>query len=159
MPQRSAGILLYRRVSGGPEVLLVHPGGPYWIKKDEGVWSIPKGLCEKDEDPLAAARREFFEETGCKPIAEAVPLGDFRYASGKVVTAFATEGDFDLANFRSNTFEMEWPPRSGRMTRFPEADRAAWLTLDEAERRIVKGQHPILDALAALLAGEPKAPR
>lgn len=159
MPQRSAGILLYRLSAGGPEVLLVHPGGPYWVKKDDGVWSIPKGLCEKSEDPLAAARREFSEETGCKPVVEAVPLGDFRYASGKVVTAFAMEGDFDLSKFKSNTFELEWPPRSGRMTRFPEADRAAWLALDEAERRIVKGQRPILDALAALIAKESNEPR
>ena len=156
MPQRSAGILLFRRRSGSPEVLLVHPGGPFWAKKDEGAWSIPKGLCEAGEDPLATARREFLEETGAETPRAAVPLGDFRYAGGKVVTAFAMEGDFDLAGFRSNTFAMEWPPRSGRMAEFPEADRAAWFDLDEAERRIVKGQRPMLKAFAALLTEGPE---
>ncbi len=145
MSQRSAGILLYRRTTGAPEVLLVHPGGPYWAKKDEGAWSIPKGICEEGEDPLAAARREFQEETGALPPAgEAIPLGEFRYASGKIVIAFAMEGDFDPARLKSNTFAMEWPPRSGHMAEFPEADRAAWFEIDEADRRIVKGQCPIL---------------
>ncbi len=159
MPQRSAGLLLFRRRSGSAEVLLVHPGGPFWAKKDEGAWSIPKGLCDVGEDLLAAAQREFLEETGAAPPLEAVPLGDFRYSSGKIVTAFAIEGDFDLAGFRSNTFAMEWPPRSGRMAEFPEADRAGWFDLGEAQRRIVKGQRPILKAFAALLTEGSKRPR
>ncbi len=152
MPLRSAGILLYRYAGGRLEVLLVHPGGPYWTRKDEGAWSIPKGMCEKGEDALAAALREFREETGSEPVGEAVPLGTFRYSSGKLVVAFAMEGDLDLANFTSNTFAMEWPPRSGRMAEFPEADRAAWFAIDEAERRIVKGQRGILVALKDRLA-------
>ncbi len=151
MPLRSAGILLYRLTAAGPEVLLVHPGGPYWAKKDDGAWSIPKGLCEPGEDSLAAALREFEEETGCTPIGNAVALGEFRQPGGKIVAAFAVEGDFDLAGFRSNVFTMEWPPKSGRMAEFPEADRAAWLGIDEARHKILKGQRPILDALAARL--------
>jgi predicted NUDIX family NTP pyrophosphohydrolase len=153
MPVRSAGILLYRRTKGGPEVLLVHPGGPFWAKKDDGAWSIPKGLLEPGEDALAAARREFREETGAEPPAgEAFPLGDFRYTSGKIVTAFALEGEFALKAFKSTDFEMEWPPKSGRMQKFPEADRAAWLSLESARRRIVKGQLAILAALVQRLA-------
>ncbi len=152
MPLSSAGILLYRHAGGRLEVLLVHPGGPYWARKDEGAWSIPKGMCEKGEDALAAALREFREETGSEPVGEAVPLGGFRYASGKLVVAFAIEGDLDLASFRSNTFAMEWPPRSGRTAEFPEVDRAAWFAIDEAERRIVKGQRGILAALKSHLA-------
>jgi predicted NUDIX family NTP pyrophosphohydrolase len=152
MPQRSAGILLYRRRPAGTEVLLVHPGGPFWARKDAGAWSIPKGLCEAGEDPEAAARREFAEETGCIPAGEATSLGDFRYASGKIVTTFAIEGDFDLADFRSNVFRMEWPPRSGRMAEFPEADRAAWWSIEEARTKLVAGQRAILEALTARLA-------
>ncbi len=151
MPEKSAGILLYRRTGRAPEVLLVHMGGPYWAKKDAGAWSIPKGLIDGQEDPLAAARREFAEETGGKATGEALPLGDFRQPSGKVITAFAVAGDFDLARFRSNTFTMEWPPKSGKTAEFPEADRADWLPLAEAEGRIVAGQRPILAALAERL--------
>ncbi len=152
MPQVSAGILLFRRSGGAVEVLLVHPGGPFWAKKDAGAWSIPKGLVDPNEEPLAAARREFGEETGAAAPADAVPLGDFRQASGKIVTAFAVEGDFDLAGFRSNRFTMEWPPKSGRMAEFPEADRAGWFSLAEAAEKIVKGQRPILATLAQRLA-------
>jgi len=153
MPEKSAGILLYRLAGGAAEVLLVHPGGPYWAKKDLGAWSIPKGLYEAGEDALAAARREFAEETGGEAAGEALPLGDFRQPSGKVVTAFVVAGDFDLAGFRCNTFAMEWPPKSGQTAEFPEADRAGWFTLAEAAEKIVSGQRPILAALAAHLAG------
>jgi predicted NUDIX family NTP pyrophosphohydrolase len=146
MPVLSAGILMFRRRAGRPEVLLIHPGGPYWAKKDDGAWSIPKGLAEPGEDIREAARREFEEETGCAPDGELVPLGTFR-PTRKLLTAFALEGDFDLARFRSNTFELEWPPKSGRTQSFPEADRAAWFSLDEAAGKILSGQRPLLDAL------------
>jgi predicted NUDIX family NTP pyrophosphohydrolase len=147
MPQRSAGILLFRRIGLAPEVLLVHPGGPFFAKKDEGAWSIPKGLLEADEQPLATARREFEEETGHRPAADATLIGEFKQPGGKIVIAFAVEGDFDLAGFRSNTFTMEWPPRSGRTAEFPEADRANWFGIEEARRKILKGQAPMLDVL------------
>ena len=151
MPQRSAGILLYRRRRGGVEVLLVHPGGPFWAKKDEGAWSIPKGTYEPGEDPLAAARREFEEETGARPQGEAIALGSFRQSSAKTVDAWAMQGEFDPATLRSNTFAMEWPPRSGRTIEVPEVDRAQWFTPEEAARKILKGQRPVLEALLALL--------
>lgn len=151
MPQHSAGILLYRRRTANVEVLLVHPGGPFWRKKDDGVWSIPKGLYETDEDPLAAARREFTEETGSVADGDVVDLGAFRQPSGKIVRAFAIESDFDLASFRSNMFTMEWPPRSGKRQDFPEADRAGWFTPEDALRKITKGQAPIVRALIARL--------
>jgi predicted NUDIX family NTP pyrophosphohydrolase len=153
MPQRSAGILLYRRTGPQPEVLLVHPGGPFWAKKDDGAWSIPKGLYGEDEDPLAAARREFTEETGAAAPGNALTLGSFRQPGGKIVAAFAVEGDFDLAAFRSNTFTLEWPPRSGRRQEFPEADRAGWFVPLDARRKILKGQLPILEALLDRLRG------
>ena len=152
MPERSAGILLYRRRPGGPEVLLVHPGGPYWARKDDGAWSIPKGLIGPHEAPLAAALREFAEETGHVPTGTCRLVGDFRQPGGKVVTVFALAGDLDLATFRSNSFTMEWPPRSGRMAEFPEADRAAWFSLPEAERKVVKGQKPALARFRETLA-------
>lgn len=147
MPKRSAGLLLYRLTRGEPQVFLVHPGGPYWAKKDEGAWSIPKGECEEGEQPLAATRREFEEETGFRPEGEAVPLGTFRQPSGKQVTAFAIEGDLDPATLRSNTFTMQWPPRSGRMQAFPEVDRAGWFGKEEAGAKILLGQRAILEAL------------
>jgi predicted NUDIX family NTP pyrophosphohydrolase len=151
----SAGILLFRRTGSGPEVLLIHPGGPYWARKDDGAWSIPKGLCEPGEDPLATARREFAEETGGMPPAgDLLPLGGFRQPSGKTVIAFAAEGAFDLATFRSNLFAMEWPPRSGRIQEFPEADKAGWFDTEEAFQKIVKGQTPILAAFRDLLASQ-----
>lgn len=147
MPQRSAGILLYRRGTIGVEVLLVHLGGPFWAKKDERAWSIPKGLIDAGEDPLLAAKREFTEETGGSASGETIALGDFKQPGGKIVTAFAVEGDFDLNDFRSTSFTMEWPPRSGRKAEFPEADRAEWFSLVEARKKILKGQAPMLDAL------------
>jgi predicted NUDIX family NTP pyrophosphohydrolase len=148
--KRSAGILLHRRSGDGAlEVLLVHPGGPFWAKKDLGAWSIPKGEYEDGEDALAAARREFAEELG-SPAAdgELVALGEVRQKSGKVVTAWALEGDIDADAVTSNTFTMEWPPRSGRTREFPEVDRAAWFGLDEARERILPAQAPLLDRLA-----------
>ncbi len=148
--KRSAGILLHRRSGDGAlEVLLVHPGGPFWAKKDLGAWSIPKGEYEDGEDALAAARREFAEELG-SPAAdgELVALGEVCQKSGKVVTAWALEGDIDADAVTSNTFTMEWPPRSGRTREFPEVDRAAWFGLDEARERILPAQAPLLDRLA-----------
>jgi predicted NUDIX family NTP pyrophosphohydrolase len=126
MPQRSAGILMYRHKSGAVEVLLVHPGGPLWKKKDEGAWSIPKGLYEESEDALAAARREFEEETGAALAGEFIPLGEFRQSSAKIVSVWAVEGEFDVTKLTSNTFALEWPPKSGKINDFPEIDRAAW---------------------------------
>jgi predicted NUDIX family NTP pyrophosphohydrolase len=152
MVQKSAGILMYRIKDHGPEMLLVHPGGPFWARKDDGAWSIPKGLFEDTEDPLTAARREFEEETGCRPIGDFVLLGHFRQPSRKIVTAWAVEGDFDLGNFKSNRFTMEWPPRSGRLQEFPEADRADWFAPDAAMRKISRGQAPIIAALLARLS-------
>ena len=136
---------MFRR-RAGVEVLLIHPGGPFWAKKDLGAWSIPKGLYEPDEDVLAAAKREFLEETGCAPDGKFIPLGEFKPTS-KVLTVFAVEGDFDLEDFKSNLFSMEWPPKSKRMAEFPEADQGGWFNLDEAKRKILKGQLPILAAL------------
>ena len=151
MPQQSAGLLMFRRIDGAIEVLLIHPGGPYWARKDEGAWSIPKGLFEEGEDALAAARREFEEETGQAPDGRFLALGTFRQPSGKRVHAFAVEGDFNLATFKSNSFAMEWPPRSGRMSEFPEADRAAWFGEAEALVKITRGQRPIVEALLGQL--------
>jgi predicted NUDIX family NTP pyrophosphohydrolase len=144
----SAGILLYRRGAEGPEVLLGHMGGPFWAKKDDGAWSLPKGEHGSDEEPLAVARREFEEELGSPvPAADLVPLGECRVTSGKVLTVWAAEGDLDAGSAVSNTFELEWPPRSGRVQQFPEIDRAAWFPVDEARRKLVKGQVPFLDRL------------
>jgi predicted NUDIX family NTP pyrophosphohydrolase len=151
--RQSAGIVMYRRRASTVEVLLVHPGGPFWAKKDAGAWSIPKGEFAADEAPATAARREFIEEIGCDPGASLVPLGTVAQSRAKIVHAFAAEGDLDPVTIRSNAFEIEWPPRSGRMQAFPEVDRAAWFTLDEARVRIVAGQRPILDALAAMRSG------
>lgn len=152
MPETSAGILLYRRRNGAVEVLLVHPGGPFWASKDEGAWSIPKGLLAPGEDAAAAALREFAEETGYLPSGSLQPLGTHRQPSGKRVVAFALEGDFDPAKLRSNTFTLEWPPRSGRFREVPEADRAGWFGIEDARRRILRGQAPILDKLVEVLA-------
>jgi predicted NUDIX family NTP pyrophosphohydrolase len=148
----SAGILLYRRAPG-LEVLLGHMGGPFWAKKDAGGWSIPKGEHGPDEDPLTVARREFEEELGSQvPASELVPLGGLRVTSGKVLTVWAGEGTLDAAATRSNTFDLEWPPRSGRVQSFPEIDRSAWFGPDEARVRLVRGQVPFIDRLAELLA-------
>jgi predicted NUDIX family NTP pyrophosphohydrolase len=151
-PERSAGILLHRAGVDGPEVLLVHPGGPFWANKDEAAWSIPKGVCDPGEDVVAAARREFAEEVGGVPEGPLVSLGEFRQSSGKVVIAFALEADFDPATLVSNLFEMEWPPRSGRLQQFPEVDRAEWVGLELAQHRLHKGQRPIIEALERVLA-------
>ena len=149
MAKRSAGIVLHRSGAAGPEGLLVHPGGPFWAKRDLGAWSIPKGEYDDGEDPLACARREFAEELGSAPPdgAEPVDLGEVRQKGGKVVMAWAIAGDFDAAAIRSNTFEMEWPPRSGTTREFPEIDRAEWFGLDEARERILPAQAPLLDRL------------
>lgn len=147
MPKTSAGLLLFRETSGGPEVLLVHPGGPFWSRKDEGAWSLPKGEFEEGEDPLAVARREFQEETGASAPGEAIPLGSLRQSGGKVVHAWAVRGDLDPDLLESNTFLLEWPPKSGRLREFPEVDRAGWFPLEEARRKILKGQAGFLDRL------------
>jgi predicted NUDIX family NTP pyrophosphohydrolase len=151
VPKRSAGILLYRRRNGGLEALLVHPGGPFWANKDDGVWSIPKGEYGAGEDPLAAARREFAEETGSRVEGAAMALGAFRQPSGKIVDAWAVEGDFDPATLKSNPFTLEWPPRSGRKREVPEVDRAGWFAPEAASAKLLKGQRPILEALLARL--------
>jgi len=143
---------MYRRRASGLEVLLIHPGGPFWINKDVGAWSIPKGECEGSEEPLLAAQREFREETGWSATPPFLPLGSIRQRSGKVVTAWAFEGDQDPATLTSNTFEMEWPRGSRRLQAFPEADRAAWFGPDEARRRIIAGQVALIDELERLLA-------
>ena len=148
MSKKSAGLVLYRERSAGQEVLLVHPGGPFWAKKDEGAWSIPKGEFVEGEDPLAVARREFEEETGASPPAgEALALEPVRQPSGKVVHAWAMRGDFDPRLLVSNTFSIEWPPRSGREAEFPEVDRADWFGWEIALTKIQKGQRPILEEL------------
>ncbi len=148
MPKKiSAGILLYRRRGGALEVFLVHPGGPFWAKKDLGAWSVPKGELAEGEDPLAAAKREFTEETGFPIGGELRPLQPLRQPSGKTVVVWSVEGDCDPAELRSNTFEMEWPPKSGQRQAFPEVDRGAWFPLDEALKRILAGQAAFLDEL------------
>lgn len=150
MSKKSAGILLFRDVSGGVEVFLVHPGGPFWAKKDDGSWSIPKGEFTDDEDPLAAARREFEEETGLAVEGDFIPLKPVKQPSGKTVFAWAMKGDFDPAALKSNTFSIEWPPRSGRLQEFPEIDRAAWFSIESAARKILKGQMDFLHQLEEL---------
>jgi predicted NUDIX family NTP pyrophosphohydrolase len=150
--KRSAGILMYRRAGDGLEVLLVHPGGPFWAKKDLGAWSIPKGEYSEGEDPLDVAKRELEEETGAQIEGDCLPLGELVQPSRKVVTAFAIEGDFDPAALSSNTFELEWPPRSGRKATFPEVDRAQWFALAEAEQKILTGQREFIARLLQALA-------
>ena len=152
MAKTSAGILLFRRGPAGVEVMLVHPGGPFWAKKDAGAWSIPKGLADEGEDLLAAAKREFLEETGTSVKGEFLALGAHKQPGGKTIVAWACEGDFDPASLNSNTFTLEWPPRSGRMAEFPEVDRAAWYSIDEALEKASEGQTPIIAALVALMA-------
>lgn len=147
----SAGVLLYRESSQGLEILLVHPGGPYWRKRDVGAWQLPKGEIEAGERPDVAARREAEEELGLNLIGELLPLGEIRQAGGKRVHGFALAHDFDPAQLRSNMFEMEWPPRSGRVEHFPEIDAARWMTLSEAEAMILPSQRPLLSRLSELL--------
>jgi predicted NUDIX family NTP pyrophosphohydrolase len=144
-------LLLYRHAAGALEVMLVHPGGPYWARKDIGAWSIPKGEIEAGEEPLAAARREFEEETGGRVDGEFLPLPPVRLRSGKQVQAWAVQADFDPAQLTSNLFSMEWPPKSGEQREFPEADRAAWFGLDAARVKIHPGQAPLLEHLLARL--------
>ena len=154
MPQpRSAGILLFRQAPGGTEVLLVKPGGPFWRNKHEGAWMIPKGVIEPGEAPSEAALREFEEETGTRLTGVPFPLATIRQAGGKVVDAFAIEGDLDPAAIRSNEFEIEWPPRSGKLERHPEAAEARWMSLVEARGLMLPSQVPLLDALKTKLEG------
>ena len=153
MPDKSAGILLFRQDRAGVEFLLVHPGGPFWTNKDDGAWSIPKGLYEQDEEdeePLLAARREFTEETGATVDGPFAALGEFRLPSGKRLSVWAAEGAFDPLKLASNTFEMEWPPRSGKRATFAEVDRAGWFALKAARVKITKGQVQVLEAFARL---------
>ncbi|WP_442894554.1 NUDIX domain-containing protein [Bradyrhizobium sp. AZCC 1588] len=149
---RSAGLLLFRQRNKDLQVLLGHPGGPFWNRKDQGAWTIPKGLIGPDETPRSAAHREFAEETGHCPGGEAIPLGSAKQPGGKVVHMWAIQDDWDPANLQSNTFEMEWPPRSGRRQSFPEIDRASWFSVAEARLKILKGQAVFLNRLLEALA-------
>ena len=151
----SAGILMYRFPNKGIEVFLVHPGGPFWSGKDRGAWSIPKGLVGHGEESLAAALRELQEETGCRPPDRFIRLTPVQLKSGKVIEAWAAEGDCDPSSVRSNNFQMEWPPKSGRYQEFPEIDRASWFRIEEAKERINQGQVPLLKELLDL---QPKQP-
>jgi predicted NUDIX family NTP pyrophosphohydrolase len=155
MPQQSAGILMYKRERGQLRVLLAHPGGPFWHARDDGAWQIPKGGAEPGETAEDTARREFEEELGSPPVGSLQPLGRLRQRGGKWVEAFALEGDFDPARLFSATCRVEWPPRSGRFAAFPEVDQAIWFTLDDARRKILPSQEPLLDRLDTLLHGGP----
>jgi len=154
--KRSAGILLYRRNGKAIEVFLVHPGGPFWKKRDDGAWTVPKGAIESGEEPLAAARREFTEETGFAVEGDFAELGDFKQPGGKRVLVWAVEGDCDPAKLVSNDFEMDWPPRSGKRQKFPEVDRGGWFGVDEAREKLLIGQRPMLDSLLQHLASKAK---
>ena len=151
MAKRSAGLLMFRWREDALEVFLVHPGGPFWAKKDLGAWSIPKGEYSEGEDALTAARREFQEETGMAPAGEPIPLKDIRQPSGKIVKAWALEGDCDASKARSNMFSLEWPPKSGRTQEFPEIDRGEWFSIEAARTKLLKGQVGFLVELAAKL--------
>ena len=152
MPKRSAGILLYRKSRKGVEVLLAHPGGPFWVTRDNGAWSIPKGEFDETEDAQAAARRELREETGIVVLGPLMELGTYRQPSGKRVSAWAVEDDFDPSKLKSNHCQVEWPPKSGRFIEVPEIDRVAWFSLQEALTKVTRGQIPILRALVEALA-------
>jgi predicted NUDIX family NTP pyrophosphohydrolase len=154
MAKRSAGLLMYRRRDGGPEVFLVHPGGPFWAKKDLGAWSIPKGEYSEGENPLEAARREFTEETGLQADGDFIDLGTMKQASGKLVSVWAVEGNCDPGELRSDTCMIEWPPRSGRQLEIPEVDRGAWFGIEEARERVLKSQAPMIGLLITRL-GQP----
>jgi predicted NUDIX family NTP pyrophosphohydrolase len=159
MSRKSAGLLMFRRRSGERvELLLAHPGGPLWARKDEGAWTIPKGEYDDEEDALEAAKREFVEETGFAPAGPYLPLGSLKQASGKSVSAWAFESDCDPSQLVSNEFEMEWPPRSGRKRRFQEVDRAAWFDADEARGKLLKGQVGFVDALLDALGIDARRP-
>jgi predicted NUDIX family NTP pyrophosphohydrolase len=151
MPKRSAGLMMFRDSKGRLEVFLVHPGGPLWAKKDKGAWTIPKGEYKKDETPLAAARREFKEETGFESKGEFLELGSITQKSGKIVTGWAFRGDCDPARLTSTTCKIEWPPRSGKKIEIAEIDRGGWFSIDEARVYIRKEQEPLLDELVALI--------
>jgi predicted NUDIX family NTP pyrophosphohydrolase len=151
MPKRSAGLIMYRWREGQLEVFLVHPGGPFWVKKDKGVWAIPKGEYGEDEEPLAAAKREFHEETGFAVRGPFLELGTIKQAGGKIVSAWAFEGDCDSARLTSNRFQVEWPPRSGRLVEFPEVDRSGWFSIPAAREHILKSQEPLLNMLCTAL--------
>jgi predicted NUDIX family NTP pyrophosphohydrolase len=153
MPKRSAGILMYRRPDAGPELLLVHPGGPFWARKDLGAWSIPKGEYSESENALAVAKREFEEETGARVQGDFLPLGELVQPGRKIVTAWAVEGDFDPSDLKSNLFEMEWPPKSGRRQSFPEVDRAQWFSPSDAREKILKGQSEFITRLLEAIGG------
>jgi len=155
VPKLSAGLLLYRVVDGELEVLLGHPGGPFWARKDEGAWSIPKGEYDEGEDPWAVAQREFEEELGKRaPDGARIDLDPVKQPSGKVVTAFAVRGDLDLDGTFSNTFEVEWPKGSGMLREFPEIDRVGWFSVAQARSKLLKGQRPLLDRLMSALADD-----
>src|SRR5882757_8466353 len=156
MPKRSAGLLMYRWKQDGIEVFLVHPGGPYWANKDHGAWTIPKGEYDNDEEPFAAAQREFFEETGFTADGEFLSLGEVRQRSGKLVTAWAFLGDCDPNKLRSNSCEIEWPPKSGKQLQIPEIDRGRWFAMDDARRYIRAELEQLLLRLIPLLAHEKK---
>ena len=156
MPKQSAGLLVYRRKRGALEFFLVHPGGPFWTKKDLGAWTIPKGEFDGAEDGLAAARREFTEEVGTGMDGTFIALTPRLQPSRKMIHAWAVEGDVDETRLKSNEFEIEWPPRSGKRQRFPEIDRGAWFSIEEAERRIQRGQTPFLDELRKHLTDRKK---
>ena len=147
MATKSAGLLLFRERTAGLDVLLVHPGGPFWAKKDDGAWSIPKGEFGDDEEPLTAAKREFEEEMGVPPVGNFVPLEPIRQPGGKLVFAWALQADFDTSRLKSNIFSMEWPPKSGRQQEFPEIDRAGWFPIETARTKILKGQAGLLEQL------------
>ncbi len=152
MTRKSAGLLMFRRSGPQLEVLLAHPGGPFWARKDLASWSLPKGEYPETEDPLAAAKREFVEETGIVPEGDFIPLGEVRQAGGKLVTAWAFEGDCDAACIQSNSFSMEWPKGSGRMQEFPEVDRAEWFSLEQARAKVNQAQAVFLDRLSEHLS-------
>jgi predicted NUDIX family NTP pyrophosphohydrolase len=151
MQKKSAGILLYRFYNNLPELLLVHPGGPFWAKKDLGAWSIPKGEFNETENPLDAAKREVEEETGIKVSGEFIELTPVKQKRGKLIYAWAVQGNFDEAEIKSNTFEIEWPPKSGKKQSFPEVDKAGWFTMEEAKRKVIPGQTPLIEELRAKL--------
>jgi predicted NUDIX family NTP pyrophosphohydrolase len=151
MAKRSAGLLMYRRYGERVEVFLVHPGGPYYVRKDLGAWSIPKGEYAPGENPLETAKREFEEETGCEPEGDFRALGEIKQRGGKIVTAWAIEGDCDADATLSNMFTMEWPPHSGQFQEFPEVDRAGWFTLEEAALRLIESQVPFLDRMSRMV--------
>jgi predicted NUDIX family NTP pyrophosphohydrolase len=148
MAKLSAGLLPFRKVNGQLEVFLVHPGGPFWARKDEGAWSLPKGEYSENQDPLEAAKKEFVEETGLEADGVFLPLGESRQPSGKTVVAWAVERDLDAGAIKSNPFSMEWPPKSGKKQEFPEVDRGGWFSLSEARTKILKGQVTFIDRLS-----------